>query len=168
MRLFIAILFDKEATCALEEAMEELSAQNIRGNYTRPENLHLTLAFLGETEDARGAIGAMTAAAGQGFPITLEGIGRFGDTLWAGVQSSGKLEALAERLKEALSARGFSIERRKFLPHITLVRRAEGQEDRSRIGLCAPMKVGRVSLMWSRRVGGKLIYTELYGCNLSE
>lgn len=143
MRLFIAILFDKEATCALEEAMEELSAQNIRGNYTRPENLHLTLAFLGETEDARGAIGAMTAAAGQGFPITLEGIGRFGDTLWAGVQSSGKLEALAERLKEALSARGFSIERRKFLPHITLVRRAEGQEDRSRIGL------------WCTHEGGK-------------
>ena len=50
MRLFYAILLSEEMKQALVGAQDFLRAQGIQGNYTRRENLHLTLAFLGETD----------------------------------------------------------------------------------------------------------------------
>ena len=51
MRLFIAINLDDKFRDALVEMQESMRWQGIRGNYTRMENLHLTLAFIGECGD---------------------------------------------------------------------------------------------------------------------
>ena len=51
MRLFIAIRLNPETRDALVSAQSSLRKQGIGGNYTKTENLHLTLAFLGEYPD---------------------------------------------------------------------------------------------------------------------
>ena len=53
MRLFVAIQFSPAVRSTLLEAVETLRRQG-SGRFTRPENLHLTLAFIGETEDLAG------------------------------------------------------------------------------------------------------------------
>jgi len=49
MRLFIALPLTDPVLPALAELTQKLKADGIRGNFTRPENLHLTLHFLGES-----------------------------------------------------------------------------------------------------------------------
>lgn len=137
MRLFVAIRFSPAVRAVLLDAMDALRRQG-QGTFTRPENLHLTLAFLGEVED----------------------LGRFEDLWWAGVRDNERLEALALRAQDALRQAGFSVERRPWRPHITLVRRWRGPQPRLTVPDTA-MRVERVSLMKSERVEGKLVYTEL-------
>ena len=48
MRLFLAIQFDEPTVRALTEFQEKLRAFGMRGRFASPENLHLTLAFIGE------------------------------------------------------------------------------------------------------------------------
>ena len=48
MRLFIAILFEEKIINALTQFQDNLKAKGVKGNYSRRENLHITLAFIGE------------------------------------------------------------------------------------------------------------------------
>ena len=51
MRLFIAITFTEDMLDALSEIQDDLRRSNVRGSYTPRENLHMTLAFIGEYDD---------------------------------------------------------------------------------------------------------------------
>lgn len=51
MRLFIAALLSEAMKDSVEEVQEELRIQGVKGNYTTRENMHLTLAFIGEYGD---------------------------------------------------------------------------------------------------------------------
>ena len=51
MRLFIAINFDENMLDALTEIQDDLRRCGVKGHYTPRENLHMTLAFLGENDD---------------------------------------------------------------------------------------------------------------------
>ena len=86
MRLFCAIPFPPDVRAALAAYQRQLREAGAAGNFTRPENLHLTLAFLGETGAVRPAAKALAAAADRAFPLTLAGSGRFGDVFWVGVR----------------------------------------------------------------------------------
>ncbi|MBQ7682572.1 MAG: RNA 2',3'-cyclic phosphodiesterase, partial [Oscillibacter sp.] len=59
MRLFIAIRFSDEVRRALAETQSFLRNRGVRGNFTKVENLHLTLAFIGEYADPDGVLDAM-------------------------------------------------------------------------------------------------------------
>ncbi len=166
MRLFVAVNFSPEIKAALMGAIDDLRRQSTGGNFTRADNLHLTLAFIGETLDLRGARAALAAVSAPPFVLTLNGAGRFGDLYWAGLEKSAALTALAASMQQALRDRGFAIEKRPFKPHITLARqlRSEGP-----VSLKVPrlsMTVGRISLMRSDRVNGRLTYTEVCGKDL--
>jgi 2'-5' RNA ligase len=90
MRLFYAIGFDETVIEALAETQRLLREQAIRGNFTLRENLHLTLAFMGELDKSR--VGALLRAREQAalipFELIIRGVGRFardgGDIVWAG------------------------------------------------------------------------------------
>jgi 2'-5' RNA ligase len=96
------------------------------------EGIHLTLAFLGELDDAQlaSAIEAVQAAAHSVHPFTyrLTRPGIFGSprqprVLWMGIEEkSGALQRLHRSLACELDARGFETEKRPFSPHLTLAR----------------------------------------------
>ena len=165
MRLFISIDFSEEILEVLKNSMDQLKRRCRSANFTREENLHLTLAFIGETERAEAAVRAMNRIKAESFPLTLSGSGHFGDLYWIGIRKSAQLSALARRLKEELLAEGFDIDRRKFSPHITIARRVQPQTAHDEIRLTVPqtsMTVSGFSLMESFRDSGKLIYREHY------
>ena len=164
MRLFVAIPFDDAFRAALVRMQREMRRQHVPGRYTPPENLHLTLAFIGEYPDPDAALDALPEFAP--FELRLSGFGCFGDLWWAGVADCPALGDYARRLRRALAEAGIPFDRKRFSPHITLARRAEG-----RPALCASeaaMAVGRVALMRSDRGKAGMIYTELGGVRARE
>ena len=160
MRLFIAILLPDEMKTALIEAQNAMYERGLRGNYSPEENLHLTLAFIGDFPAAEPVLDALSTVTFTPFALTLEGIGRFGDLWWAGLRDSAALNAVARRVRRALAGKNIPFDRKRFSPHITLVRKAS--RDAAGIGIePASMKVEAISLMRSDRGKRGMIYTEL-------
>ena len=167
MRLFIAVNFNETTRAQLMAMRDELRSRSERGNFSLPENLHLTLAFLGECDarQASAAKSAMDATVFKPFPVAVERIGRFrrdgGDLWWAGLKESKQLSDLQGALAEELIAAGFSLDKRRFSPHTTLGREVATT---ARPWPIEPFgeTVGSIDLMKSERVGGKLTYTAIY------
>ncbi|WIM96862.1 RNA 2',3'-cyclic phosphodiesterase [Actinoplanes oblitus] len=94
------------------------------GRFTRPSKWHVTLAFLGEVDDARlpSVTDALaTVPAPAAFSLRLTGGGRFGPVAWAGLAGDlRKLGALRESVRVALDDAGFTIDPRPFRPHLTV------------------------------------------------
>ncbi|MBE6005781.1 MAG: RNA 2',3'-cyclic phosphodiesterase [Sarcina sp.] len=161
MRLFIAININEEFRDALAQAQETLYSSGMKGNYTPAENLHLTLAFIGEYPDPRHVMEALERVEFAPFEIRLQGFGNFGDLWWAGLQKSEALQDLARRIRRELALEEIPYDRKKFSPHFTLVRRARG---RRMPGLVLPdlsMRVEFFSLMRSARGRSGMVYTEI-------
>ena len=138
MRLFCAIDLDRSCRLALMRYQDRLRAAGFAGRWTTQENLHLTLAFLGEQPVARRAAAALAETAGEPFSLTFGGLGRFsqrgGDVLYLAVSPSPALLDLQRGLNAALDRQGLKTEGRPYRPHITLARRAETGE----AGMAAP------------------------------
>lgn len=175
MRLFIAINFDEAVKDSVMGVMSRLRDKTTEGRFTSRENLHITLAFLGEIPAKRlqAARQAMSVAAMSPiFELKLEGIGCFkqggGDIYWMGVDPSHELKSLQSKLSDSLIEQGFELESRRFSPHLTLCRQAilpSGEMEE----IAAPetiQKVGHISLMKSERINGRLTHTEIHRVNL--
>ena len=166
MRLFIAIQFERTMLGVLTKFQEAMKAQGVTGNYTRRENLHLTLAFIGDYGNPDEVLDAMEQVSFVPFSIQLEGVGNYGDLFWAGIEKNEELALLAGRLRKVLSERKIPFDKKKFSPHITLIRRASyrnGQKIPVQDVPAGEMKVNRISLMKSERGRQGMVYTEM-GC----
>ncbi len=140
-RLFVALELPGPVREALAAVQASLRAQGLeRLRWVRPEGIHLTLKFLGETPAARlGEImAALEGAAGGGtLRLALAGLGTFGDrrgprVLWVGLEGDRqRLERLQARVEEALAALRFPREGRPFSPHLTLARVPENEMRRA-------------------------------------
>lgn len=130
MRTFIALELPDEFRGEVA-AVSRILAQCCQGHFLPYENLHLTLAFLGDIDEAESslAIAALEEACRGMGPVPLEsdGLGKFGRprdaTLWLGLRQGPELMGLASDVREQLSARGLAFDGKPFLPHITLARR---------------------------------------------
>ncbi|MGI5935349.1 MAG: RNA 2',3'-cyclic phosphodiesterase [Oscillospiraceae bacterium] len=167
MRLFIAINFNTETRSRLLSLRDELRARLERGRFSAPENLHLTLAFLGECDAKQTATvkAAMDAVSFRPLLLSVGCVGRFkrdgGDVWWAGVSESKPLSDLQRGLTDKLIASGFTLEKRKYSPHITLGR--EVVTDTSPwVFEAFGETVGKIELMKSEQIDGKLTYTPIY------
>ena len=103
MRLFIAVRLSNAMKDSLIHTQNTLHDRGVRGNYTSEENLHLTLAFIGEYPDAETVLDALAAVSFRPFALSLEGMGRFGDLWWAGMKNSAALTAVVRRIRRALA-----------------------------------------------------------------
>ena len=163
MRLFIAIPLDEGMRRAVQSVQAEFRRHGVRGNYTKPENLHLTLAFIGEYPDPDAVLEAMSAVSPRPMRLRLEGIGAFGDLWWISLGKCEALETYVRALRRALAEAGIPFDRKRFTPHITLLRRAEpGPYGIPAIRvppLSSPIR--RVVLMRSDRGKRGMIYTEI-------
>jgi len=173
MRLFIAINFMPEIKQKLTTLSDELRETSSRGRFTIPENLHLTLVFLGEC-DARqesSASAAMDAVAFEQFDIEIDRIGRFkrdgGDLWWVGICENKALQELHKNLTAELVKNGFKLEKRKFSPHITLGRDIVTSTEPRQIEPFGET-VDKIDLMKSEHINGKLTYTAIYSKRIRE
>ena len=160
MRLFIAVNLSDVVRDSLVEMQNALYDRGVRGNYTSEENLHLTLAFIGEYPDFEPVLDALSAVTFRPFELSLEGMGRFDDLWWAGMRDSAPLTAVARRIRRALAESNIPFDKKRFSPHITLIRKASGDLP----GIApepASMTVNTISLMRSDRGRNGMIYTEL-------
>ena len=160
MRLFIAVPLSREMKQALIDMQNTMYDGGVRGNYTPEENMHLTLAFIGEYPDSEPVLDALSAISFSPFDIRLNGTGCFGDLWWAGISDSPPLSEVVRRLRRALAENSIPFDRKRFSPHITLIRRASGKMPEIRLQPAA-MTVRTISLMRSDRGKGGMIYTEL-------
>ena len=176
MRLFVAVCLNDAVRESLTAATRQLQRQALRGQFPPPENLHLTLHFLGETERIPAVCRAIDSVACAPFGLTVTGLGRFrrtdGDIVWAGIQADDGLYTLQQQLGAALRQQGFALESREYRPHLTMGRQVvlqNGWESACQIVLPPmTMPVNSVHLMKSERVKGQMVYTSLYERRLSD
>ena len=126
MRLFIAL----DLPWRLRERLALMAGSGIPGaRWVSPENYHLTLRFIGETQAHRAEDIdlALSAIRARGFSLTLSGVGTFTKggrvtALWVGVERNPQLDHLQNKIETALQRAGVDPERRRFTPHVTLAR----------------------------------------------
>ena len=128
MRLFFALWPDDEVRAGLERWSRELHAL-CGGRTTRPENLHVTLAFLGSVEEAR--VAEVERAAGGVAPRAVSlvldrpGYWKHNRITWAGASTVPPgLEAFVEELRGALARSHIGFDAKDFVSHVTLLRDA--------------------------------------------
>jgi len=127
-RLFVAIDLPEE----VKRGMAGISG-NLPGARWVPGNqLHLTLRFIGEADEAlfQAIETALAGVRGASFSLALKGVGHFPPgkhprVLWVGMEESGPLLELQHVVESALAAAGIAPEERRFSPHITLARLKE-------------------------------------------
>ena len=167
--MFIAIQLNDDMKDVLQAMQDYMRSRGVKGNYTKRENLHLTLAFIGEFDDPGVVLEAIGRAKLRPFEIALSGTGSFRSLWWAGIDGGMALQSFARRLRRELDAAGIPYDRKKFSPHITLIRKPECLGSDSEQEILAElnntkevkMTVNHASLMRSYRGEHGMIYTEI-------
>ncbi len=130
-RLFIAIKVEpgREYMGEFRALKTALRGESIK--WVEERNIHLTLKFLGETEESRipAILSALegVASATDSVQFSLKGIGVFGSSynprvVWAGIEPYDRLAQLMEEVHTALEPVGFPRDRQNLVPHLTLGR----------------------------------------------
>ena len=134
LRAFIAIELSDDVRGALADVQDRLKQVHTGGkvSWTKVENLHLTLQFLGDVreEQVAGIAAALDQVAGNQtrFVVSVGGVGAFPNgrvprVLWVGCGAAdGKLRTLAAAVRAAMGEWGFEPEQREFVAHLTLGR----------------------------------------------
>lgn len=125
IRLFAAIPLPAE----IRRQLSLLTGGLPGARWSPPENLHVTLRFVGEVgemqaEEFHHCLSRVEAAP---FILHLRGCGAFSSghrvhTLWAGVEATEPLLRLQARVEAAAQRAGLAAETRKYTPHVTLAR----------------------------------------------
>lgn len=130
MRLFVALDFPGAVRERLRELIARLKAGASDARWVRPEGMHITLKFIGETDPAkvdsiRAALGTIHSP--QPVELNFRGLGFFPHerqprVLWCGAEASPNLAQLAADVERVFEPLGFPAEARAFVPHLTLAR----------------------------------------------
>lgn len=129
VRLFFALWPDAALQQQFYQAGEKLH-HLCGGRRTRRENIHMTLAFLGEVDAVR-LERVKTIAAGidvSSFALVFTRLGwwRSNQVAWAATDETPRpLTDLVKQLQLGLASEGFKFDERRFLPHVTLLRKAK-------------------------------------------
>jgi RNA 2',3'-cyclic 3'-phosphodiesterase len=130
-RIFIAIKVDPDETLVNLVSSIKSGLINEGIKWTNLDNIHITLAFLGDTEEnminiLRSRLKDKCEGSGR-FELILQGTGLFKNyhdprVIWAGIEMSEKLTHLNAFIIDAIREAGVTIEERPFKPHLTLGR----------------------------------------------
>jgi 2'-5' RNA ligase len=131
MRVFIGIKLDKASVERVNRCLKPFKKIATPLKWTKDENIHLTVKFLGEVaaEKYRQIEQVLSADHYDVVPFTMKitGLGKFGrggglNILWAGVEKNENLEKLFHKIEKNLHSLKIEKEERPFKPHITLAR----------------------------------------------
>ncbi len=131
MRSFIAIELSEDVKSGLAGLQQELKGCGADIRWVKPDNIHLTLKFLGDVDEkkVRSIVEQVKGACADYsiFDLKISGIGVFPNlkspkVLWTGVKVVDTLEGLCRDIDSGMASLGFPLEKRKFSPHLTLGR----------------------------------------------
>lgn len=131
MRFRAFIAADVEPQDALRDILTELRRSGADLKVVSPGLLHVTLKFLGDTDDGIvDQIAARIEAAVRDvepFDVRLAGMGAFPSlsnirVVWVGMEDAGVLAGIAQRLDESLGDLGFGRDQKGFKAHLTVAR----------------------------------------------
>jgi RNA 2',3'-cyclic 3'-phosphodiesterase len=130
MRLFVALAVPDHLRGTLASLVDRLRRVDALPRWVSPENLHVTLKFVGEVPSGRlSAIGQALAPVRFPHPFDLEfcGVGFFPNArrpgvAWIGIESSPNLGSLASEVNRALAPLGMPPDERPFVAHLTIAR----------------------------------------------
>ena len=178
LRCFIAIEIPGQVKELLAETQDGLKKTRADVRWVPLENVHITLKFLGSTEEAfisdiSGEL-ARRVATCRPFYIKITGVGCFPDlrrprVIWVGIGESQELTELARDVELGMVEIGCQAEERKFSPHLTIgrVRSPRGIPDIMRAveklggASFGSMEVSKISLMKSELRPAGAIYSSL-------
>jgi RNA 2',3'-cyclic 3'-phosphodiesterase len=134
MRLFVALEIPAAVRENLAGLIEELRAADASSKnkvrWVRPENLHVTLKFIGNVD--AGKLDSIRTALAEvrsesGVELHFRGLGFFPNdkrprVFWAGIEASSNFVPLANGIDARMEKLGVSRETREFAPHLTLAR----------------------------------------------
>ena len=169
-RLFTAIELPEDTRAELYRLHQPLPG----ARWIKPDAYHLTLRFYGDIDNgvARELVANLAGIEADAFELRIVGLGAFGGNdpraVWAGVEPSPALEALARAHEKAARNAGLPAEKRTFRPHVTSARLKNSDPDAvakflTRYGgyRSEPFFVARTVLMSSKpTVGGGPYVTE--------
>ena len=174
-RLFIAVLLPDELTAVLLVSQRLLADSAGRASLTQRDQLHLTLRFIGETNEKETAeitqwLRSLSAPSLESRRFTQADYGAFpgreGMTVWAGLNISPDMRRRAAMMETALRSLGCSPETRPWLPHVTLARRAALNRPLGELAPLLPrvkgfLSLGDIVLFKSEFTPGGMRYTQL-------
>ena len=187
IRAFIAIPLPttfRQDLAELRQQLERLAPDGVR--WVAPQNIHLTLKFLGDTPRAQlSAVEGALSRVVEGealFSLHSQGLGAFPSwrsprVIWAGLEDHPALMRLQQEVELALAELGFRVEERPFTAHLTLgrVSRPLPQVQRERLasfaqdlasGSLGSVPVDQVCLFQSQLRPTGPVYTCLFSAQL--
>ncbi len=130
-RLFIAIKINNSNSFLNVQEEIKLSLQRERIKWIDPDNLHLTLSFLGDTDELiipklKLAMDSIVGNFSQ-FNMELKSVGvfksiNFPTVLWIGIEPNKIMSEIKKALDLQLKSIGIAVEMREFKPHLTIGR----------------------------------------------
>lgn len=113
------------------EFENEIKKTGVNAKLVEPENIHITLKFLGDTEeklvdDIENIIKSSIEEL-EPFSIQLKSVGVFPNpgyikVVWVGIEDGGLIGDIASKIDENIAKLGFNREKRRFSPHLTVAR----------------------------------------------
>ncbi|WP_372749649.1 RNA 2',3'-cyclic phosphodiesterase [Litorivivens sp.] len=118
-RLFVAVPLSQ----SLKERLQAIQPPKTRGiTPMEPDNLHLTLQFIGEA-DPEAVLEALASVKARSFELEFTELSQFRNgVIWLGVKDNTELKALQLAVLKALLKAGLPLEKKRFVPHVTLAR----------------------------------------------
>lgn len=173
MKLLISINFEEEDKAKLYKHMERLTEICESGTFTKQDNIHLTLVYIGETTQIGAVVDTMDAIEEDQFQVVLSDNGNFkrsgGEVYWVGIEKSPELIRLQKILYRSLGRKGVLNDKNDFKPHLTVSR--DTVIDREQIPeVCFNDKIAvkRISLVKCENGRDGITYTEVYAKELSK
>jgi len=135
VRLFIAIEIPEEIRSQYAEAQEMIRSSRSRLTMVHPDQMHITLKFIGEVEGSRlpPITAALQTVTGSPFTLDLGAITlnspRSPRVIWGDLHDPGDCNTLVSAIEKVLVPQGIPAEGRRFRPHITLARIRQSHPD---------------------------------------
>ncbi len=186
MRTFIAIELPEKTKAELGNIQEELKLTGADVKWVKPENIHLTLKFLGEIDKGLlkkiSSILIEISSRNKYFNICLSKLGVFPNlkyprVIWIGLNDNQQVVDIAEALEKQLIRIGLPAESRPFTAHITLGRIRSHRNHKKLIeklelinkdlSYWSDFKVSRLILFKSTLTPQGPIYESLFSCPLA-
>ena len=132
MRLFVALDIDEPIRERIAQFRDDMRTLAPGVRWVGPETFHITLQFLGETNQSDEIKTALATVNGNPVSLTFRGAGFFPNpqrarVFWVGMEADEHLQSLVAKIGNALAPLGFKREQEEYHPHLTLARAGSGR-----------------------------------------